>query len=72
MPTSSGSAVGTCFMHHVAFASRLESDVHRDGGSFGAAVALKLRLLIFPGQRVFVKCLQVTGPFPLFLFLPRP
>lgn len=32
MPTSYGSAVGTCFMHHVAFASRLESDVHRDRG----------------------------------------
>lgn len=57
MLTSSGSAVGTCFMHHVAFASRLEPEVHRDRDSFGAAVASSM------GKLFFLKCLQVTGPF---------
>lgn len=69
--TSSGSAVGTCFMHRVAFASRLEPDVHKDESSFDAALALKLRYLSFPGQRVFdVKYLQVTGAFPLRCSFP--
>lgn len=68
MLTSSGSAVGTCFMHRVAFASRLESEVHRDRGSFDAAS--KLRLLIFHGQIIFLEVSASDWPLPTCPFLP--
>lgn len=70
MLTSYGCAVGTCFMHHVASASRLESEVHRDRGSFGAAVASKLRLLIFHGQIIFLEVSGSDWPIPTCPFLP--
>lgn len=72
--TSCGSAVGTYFMHRVAFASRLESEVHRDRGCIRCGNGAEAALAHLPWAKccVFLNCLQVTGPFRLLhSFLAR-